>query len=125
MRRLSALGVRIAIDDFGTGYSSLAHLRRLLVSEIKIDKSFVTTMAANADDAIIVRSTIELAHSLGLRVVAEGIESKVVCDQLSALGCDVGQGYYLGPPVASGELMDWLWDQRQVTQRGVEAIASR
>ena len=125
VRRLSALGVRIAIDDFGTGYSSLAHLRRLLVSEIKIDKSFVVTMAANADDAIIVRSTIELAHSLGLRVVAEGIESKVVCDQLRALGCDIGQGYYLGRPVAGGELMDWLWEQRRVTQRGVEAIASR
>jgi diguanylate cyclase (GGDEF)-like protein/PAS domain S-box-containing protein len=125
VRRLSALGVRIAIDDFGTGYSSLAHLRRLLVSEIKIDKSFVVTMAANADDAIIVRSTIELAHSLGLRVVAEGIESKVVCDQLRALGCDVGQGYYLGRPVSGGELMDWLWEQRRVTRRGVEAIASR
>jgi EAL domain-containing protein (putative c-di-GMP-specific phosphodiesterase class I) len=117
--------VRIAIDDFGTGYSSLAHLRRLLVSEIKIDKSFVVTMAANADDAIIVRSTIELAHSLGLRVVAEGIESKVVCDQLRALGCDVGQGYYLGRPVSGGELMDWLWEQRRVTRRGVEAIAGR
>jgi len=125
VRRLSALGVRIAIDDFGTGYSSLAHLRRLLVSEIKIDKSFVTTMAANADDAIIVRSTIELAHSLGLRVVAEGIESKVVCDQLRLLGCDVGQGYHLGKPVASAELMEWLWNQREVTIRGVEAIASR
>jgi diguanylate cyclase (GGDEF)-like protein/PAS domain S-box-containing protein len=123
VRQLSALGVRIAIDDFGTGYSSLAHLRRLLVSEIKIDKSFVITMAANADDAIIVRSTIELAHSLGLRVVAEGIESKVVCDRLRALGCDVGQGYYLGRPVASGELMDWLWEQRQVTRQGIEAIA--
>jgi diguanylate cyclase (GGDEF)-like protein/PAS domain S-box-containing protein len=124
VRRMSALGVRITIDDFGTGYSSLAHLRRLLVSEIKIDKSFVVTMAANADDAIIVRSTIELAHSLGLRVVAEGIESKVVCDRLRALGCDVGQGYYLGRPVTAGELMDWLWEQRQVTDRGVEAIAS-
>ena len=125
VRRLSALGVRIAIDDFGTGYSSLAHLRRLLVSEIKIDKSFVTTMAANADDAIIVRSTIELAHSLGLRVVAEGIESKVVCEQLRALGCDIGQGYYLGPPVASAELMDWLWDQHRLAEGGIEAIASR
>jgi EAL domain-containing protein (putative c-di-GMP-specific phosphodiesterase class I) len=72
-----------------------------------------------------VRSTIELAHSLGLRVVAEGIESEVVCDQLRVLGCDVGQGYYLGRPVASGALMDWLWEQRQVTRRGVEAIASR
>jgi diguanylate cyclase (GGDEF)-like protein/PAS domain S-box-containing protein len=125
VRRLSALGVRIAIDDFGTGYSSLAHLRRLLVSEIKIDKSFVTTMALNADDAIIVRSTIELAHSLGLRVVAEGIETKVVCDKLRALGCDVGQGYYLGQPVASGALMEWLWEQRRVAQLGAEAIATR
>ena len=82
-------------------------------------------MAANADDAIIVRSTIELAHSLGLRVVAEGIESKVVCEQLRALGCDIGQGYYLGPPVASAELMDWLWDQHRLAEGGIEAIASR
>jgi diguanylate cyclase (GGDEF)-like protein/PAS domain S-box-containing protein len=112
VQQLNALGVRIGIDDFGTGYSSLAHLRRLLVSEIKIDKSFVMAMAANTDDAIIVRSTIELAHGLGLRVVAEGIESKVVLDRLRALGCDVGQGYYLCRPIPGDQLMEWLASQR-------------
>jgi diguanylate cyclase (GGDEF)-like protein len=102
--RLSALGVSIAIDDFGTGYSSLSYLKRLPVDEIKIDRSFVAGMMVDDNDAVIVRSTIELARSLGLRVVAEGVEDHATWSRLSALGCDLAQGFYLSPPVAAAEL---------------------
>jgi diguanylate cyclase (GGDEF)-like protein len=102
--RLSALGVSIAIDDFGTGYSSLSYLKRLPVDEIKIDRSFVAGMMVDDNDAVIVRSTIELARSLGLRVVAEGVEDQATWARLSALGCDLAQGFYLSPPVPAAEL---------------------
>jgi EAL domain-containing protein (putative c-di-GMP-specific phosphodiesterase class I) len=102
--RLSALGVSIAIDDFGTGYSSLSYLKRLPVDEIKIDRSFVAGMMVDDNDDVIVRSTIELARSLGLRVVAEGVEDHATWARLSALGCDLAQGFYLSPPVAAAEL---------------------
>jgi predicted signal transduction protein with EAL and GGDEF domain len=102
--RLSALGVSIAIDDFGTGYSSLSYLKRMPVDEIKIDRSFVGGMMVDDNDAVIVRSTIELARSLGLRVVAEGVEDHATWVRLSALGCDLAQGFYLSPPVAAAEL---------------------
>jgi EAL domain-containing protein (putative c-di-GMP-specific phosphodiesterase class I) len=98
--RLHETGVRLSIDDFGTGYSSLAYLRRLPVDEIKIDRSFVQLMTTDENDAVIVRSTIELAHNLDLWVVAEGIEDQATLDQLAALGCDTGQGYYLGRPMS-------------------------
>jgi EAL domain-containing protein (putative c-di-GMP-specific phosphodiesterase class I) len=104
LRRLSALGVSIAIDDFGTGYSSLSHLKRLPVDEIKIDRSFVAGMMVDDNDLVIVRSTIELARSLGLRVVAEGVEDHPTWTRLSELGCDLAQGFYLSPPVAASEL---------------------
>jgi EAL domain-containing protein (putative c-di-GMP-specific phosphodiesterase class I) len=97
--RLSDLGARLSVDDFGTGYSSLANLKRLPVDVIKIDKSFVMEMAVDASDAAIVRSTIELAHNLGLRVVAEGVESEDAYRHLEALGCDYAQGYYLSRPL--------------------------
>ena len=102
--RLSALGVSIAIDDFGTGYSSLSYLKRLPVDEIKIDRSFVAGMMVDENDDVIVRSTIELARSLGLRVVAEGVEDDATWARLSDLGCDLAQGFYLSPPVAAAEL---------------------
>ena len=89
----------IAIDDYGTGYSSLAYIRRMPVDELKIDKSFVIGMATDDNDAVIVRSTIELARNLGLRVVAEGVETEGAWHRLATLGCDVAQGYYLGRPV--------------------------
>ena len=98
------MGVRIAIDDFGSGYSSLGYLKRLPVSEIKIDRSFVTNMERDENDAVIVRSTIELARNLGLTVVAEGVETATVWERLRALKCDFAQGYYLGRPVPAGEL---------------------
>ena len=95
---LRAMGIRIAIDDFGTGYSSLGYLKRLPVDELKIDRSFVRAMASNDDHAAIVRSIVELGHSLGLRVVAEGLEDEQTCARLTLLGCDLAQGYFLGRP---------------------------
>ncbi len=107
LERLAALGIRVSIDDFGTGYSSLAHLRRLPVDEIKVDRSFVSGMDRDEDDATIVRSTIELGRSLGLDVVAEGVETQAVWDRLAALGCTYAQGYHLSRPVPAGELAEW------------------
>jgi EAL domain-containing protein (putative c-di-GMP-specific phosphodiesterase class I) len=106
--RLSAMGVKLSIDDFGTGYSSLAYLKRLPLNELKIDRSFVMHMLENEDDAVIVRSTIDLARNLGLEVVAEGVEDASTWDALASLGCDVAQGYYLSRPVPAEELGAWL-----------------
>lgn len=108
IQRLRALGIRFAIDDFGIGYSSLAYLQQLPVDSIKIDKSFVSRMAQNPNDAIIVRSTIDLAHNLGLTVVAEGVENKTIWDLLVAQGCDIAQGYYISKPIPGDELPRWL-----------------
>ena len=108
VERLSALGVRLAIDDFGTGYSSLSYLKRLRVDELKIDKSFVRQMEEDHNDAVIVRSTVELAHNLGLEVVAEGIENETHLRLLRTLGCDVGQGHFLGRPMPIEAFIDWL-----------------
>ena len=107
---LRDLGVTLSIDDFGTGYSSLAYLRRLEAHELKIDKSFVFTMASNSNDAVIVRSTIELGHSLGLRLVAEGVEDEGTWRMLRALGCDVIQGYQLAKPMPLEALERWMAD---------------
>jgi len=104
LMRLAALGCRLAIDDYGTGYSSLSYMRRLPVHEIKIDKSFVMNMAKDASDAMIVRSTIELAHNMGLTVVAEGVDEEAVLERLRALGCDMVQGYLLSRPLRSEEV---------------------
>jgi diguanylate cyclase len=108
LERLATIGVALSIDDFGTGYSSLAHLRRLPVEEVKIDRSFVQNMAREDGDRAIVRSTIDLASSLGLTVVAEGVEDRETLQQLSGLGCDQAQGYYISPPVPAAELSAWL-----------------
>jgi diguanylate cyclase (GGDEF)-like protein len=113
LSRLSGMGVRLAIDDFGTGYSSLAYLKRLPVDELKIDKSFVQGMEENENDAVIVRSTIDLGRNLGLRVVAEGVETAEAWSRLVALGCDVAQGYYLSRPVPAAELAAWLRASRE------------
>jgi diguanylate cyclase (GGDEF)-like protein len=103
-----ALGVHMAIDDFGTGYSSLAYLKRLPVDCLKIDKSFVSDMAADKSDLAIVRSTIELGHNLGLRVIAEGVEDEITARLLSQLRCDVAQGHHLSRPLASTDVLPWL-----------------
>ncbi len=105
---LDALGVGLSIDDYGTGYSSLSFLRRLPLDELKIDKSFVLHMDEDANDAVIVRSTVDLAHNLGLKVVAEGVETQAVLDALAAAGCDVIQGYYISKPLPAEAFDAWL-----------------
>ena len=92
------MGVSLAIDDFGAGYSSLGYLKRLPVDVLKIDRSFVMNMSNDENDAVIVRSTIDLGHNLGLRVVAEGVEDELGDATLGELDCDIAQGYYLGRP---------------------------
>ena len=113
--------MRLAIDDFGTGYSSLSRLARLPVQEVKIDKSFVTTMLTNEGHDAIVRSTIDLARNLRLRAVAEGVEDEATWRRLGRLGCDAGQGYYLSPPLRASELASWLW-QYQRPARAIRAL---
>jgi len=108
LTELDRMGVTIAIDDFGTGYSSLAYLKRLPVDKLKIDKSFVMDMENNENDAVIVRSTIELAHNLGLRVIAEGVETRAAWDTLTILGCDSSQGYLMSKPIPAEKLETWL-----------------
>ena len=105
---LQRMGIRLSIDDFGTGYSSLAYLQRLPVDDIKVDRSFVLNMLKNSSDEAIVRSTIELAHSLGLRAIAEGVEDEATLDRLRTLGCDRAQGYHLGRPMPLTQLTEWL-----------------
>ncbi len=104
LERLSTMGVVLSIDDFGSGYSSLSYLKRLPVDVLKIDKSFVLNMSTSPADAMIVRSTIDLARNLGLRVVAEGIEDQAVYDALRELGCDLGQGFLMSHPLAAEDI---------------------
>lgn len=110
---LNEMGVRLSIDDFGTGYSSLSYLQRLPVHMVKIDKSFVTGMIANSNNIAIIRSIIDLGHNLGLKVIAEGVEDRETCDELKALGCDMGQGYYFGRP-APAEQSRWNTESHAV-----------
>jgi diguanylate cyclase (GGDEF)-like protein/PAS domain S-box-containing protein len=105
--QLSELGVRLAIDDFGSGHSSLGYLKRLPIDVLKIDRSFVMNMADGSDDAVIVRSTIDLGHNLGLQVVAEGVETQEALAQLMELGCDSVQGYFLGRPQPT-DAVEWM-----------------
>ena len=107
LNRLSEQGFKLSIDDFGTGYSSLAYLKRLPVDELKIDKSFVMGMETGEDDAMIVRSTIDLAHNLGLTVVAEGVETAAILERLRALSCDEAQGYYITRPLPAEDFLAW------------------
>jgi len=108
LAHLKALGVELFIDDFGTGYSSLAYLQKLPVDSIKIDQSFVSHMTVDEDSAVIVGSTIELAHNLGLHVVAEGVENRETLDRLARLGCEVAQGYCISRPIPVDHFADWL-----------------
>ena len=108
LTQLHNIGFKLSIDDFGTGYSSLAYLKKLPVSELKIDQSFVFGLTTNDDDAVIVRSTIELAQNMGLKVVAEGVEDQDILDTLVVLGCDIAQGYHMSRPLPVEELDVWL-----------------
>lgn len=117
---LSAMGFKLSIDDFGTGYSSLAYLKRLPVDELKIDQSFVRNMQADRDDEMIVRSTIDLAHNLGITVVAEGVESGAVWHLLRELKCDQAQGYHMGRPMPVADFSAWCegWGMRRLAVDG-------
>ena len=108
LRRIKAMGLRVSIDDFGTGYSSLTYLKQLPVSELKIDKSFGQSLVSDGNSVLIVRSTIDLAHKLGLRVVAEGVESRETLELLAELGCDSAQGFYVAKPMPKGMMSEWL-----------------
>jgi diguanylate cyclase (GGDEF)-like protein/PAS domain S-box-containing protein len=109
---LHAMGERLSIDDFGTGYSSLGYLQRLPIDQIKIDRSFVLNLASAPGDAVIVRSTVELAHNLGLTVVAEGVEDQIALERLIEYGCDMAQGYFFSRPVEAAELTAWLSESK-------------
>jgi diguanylate cyclase len=108
IERLHAMGYQFSIDDFGTGYSSLANLRKMPLSELKIDKSFVMGIMDNDNDAIIVKATINLAHNLGLKVIAEGVASKEIMAKLKDYGCDMAQGYYLNKPLSVTDFTQWM-----------------
>jgi EAL domain-containing protein (putative c-di-GMP-specific phosphodiesterase class I) len=117
LSRMQQRGLRLSIDDYGTGYSSMAQLKRLPVHELKIDKSFILDLARNEDDAIIVRSTIELGHNMGLKIVAEGVEGAEALEMLRSFGCEYAQGYHLGRPVDAAALERWLRDCPYGVQR--------
>ncbi len=108
VERLRQMGVGVAIDDFGTGHSSLAYLKRLAAHEVKIDRAFVQEIATDATDRLIVRSTVDLSHSLGLRVVAEGVEDELTAALLAQIGCDEAQGFWVSEPLPGEELLDWV-----------------
>jgi diguanylate cyclase (GGDEF)-like protein len=112
LKELDALGIEISIDDFGTGYSSLAYLANLPVSEVKIDRSFVSKMEAESRESIIVSSTINLAHHLGLRAVAEGVENTALLPRLQELHCDAAQGFGISRPIPGADATDWLQANR-------------
>ena len=123
LARLHELGVEISVDDFGTGFSSMDYLKRLPVKEVKIDRSFVTTMATDARDAAIVRCTIDLARSLGLRVVAEGVETPDVRARLTTLGCDQAQGYSFSRALPAGRVRR-LADRARAQRAGAQRVAA-
>ena len=112
--RMAAMGLKLSIDDFGTGHSSLVYLRRLPVHTLKVDKSFVLDMDTDEENASIVHATIDLAHSLGLTVTAEGVESLAVQNRLKAMGCDYFQGFYISEPMRCKDMIGWLADGRRV-----------
>jgi len=114
LARLSERGVRVAVDDFGSGYASLSHLKQLPVDVLKVDKSFVQNIGTDEEDDAIVRSTIDLAHSLGVAVVAEGVESDDVLERLRALGCDLAQGFCLAHPAPAADVTEWLLGRKSL-----------
>jgi len=121
LKRFNELGIKIAVDDFGVGFSSLAYLKRLPVQVLKIDKSFIQNICSDENDQSIVRSTIEMAHNLGLNVVAEGVETNETLNLLCELGCDVAQGYLFSKPLPPEMFVKWIdaspWGQQPRLER--------
>ena len=124
LHRLRDLGVRLSVDDFGTGYSSLSYLKRLPVQEVKIDRSFITSLREGGEDVAIVRAIVDLGRHLGLEVVAEGIEDQATWDLLASMGCDLGQGWHLGKPMPAADLQPWLGSRtsRAAARGGLHAV---
>jgi EAL domain-containing protein (putative c-di-GMP-specific phosphodiesterase class I) len=116
---LRDLGIRISIDDFGTGYSSLAQLKHLPADELKIDRSFVMELPGNREDAAIVRTAIDLAHNLGLQVLAEGVEAQQALQWLKAHGCEQAQGFLISKPMPAEEFCAWV---RRYEQEAAERL---
>ena len=116
LKRLHDMGLRLSIDDFGTGYSSLAYLKQMPLHELKIDKSFVMSMERDRADMKIVRSTIDLAHNLGLTVTAEGVETAQGFAILRAMQCDEAQGYFMAKPMPGADFARWMgaWQAPQM-----------
>lgn len=108
LERLNSMGYKLSIDDYGTGYSSLAYLKKMPLTELKIDRSFVQDILVSENDDVIVNATINLAHNLGFKVTAEGVESAEIMVKLKSYGCDIAQGYYLSKPISVSDLNQWM-----------------
>jgi EAL domain-containing protein (putative c-di-GMP-specific phosphodiesterase class I) len=122
---LHGLGIKLAVDDYGTGYSSLAYLHELPVDDLKLDRAFVGHSDTDPRSAAIVENTVKLAHSLGMRMIAEGVETEAVMRLLTDYGCDVAQGYFIARPQSPDSLTPWLHQQAAVESRGSTADTSR
>jgi EAL domain-containing protein (putative c-di-GMP-specific phosphodiesterase class I) len=120
-----ANGVRISIDDYGSGLSSLAYLKQIKAHELKIDKVFIQNLARTQRDALLVRSTVDLAHSLGLKVTAEGVEDEPTFALLAAMGCDTAQGYFVSKPIAMNELLTLLHDPQRMHAAKSSPVSAR
>lgn len=121
IQHLHEMGYQLSIDDFGTGYSSLAYLKKMPLTELKIDKSFVSDVLESENDAVIVKATINLAHNLGLQVTAEGVENKQVLDLLNSYDCDIAQGYFFSKPIAIDEFNLWMQKHTAVNKQDIIA----